>query len=164
MEEENLGHSRLFVFLAVALIGLLVLGLLGIGGVIVIRKDVEQQSMASRPTPTALIRLPTPKSTSTPTIVPTKTPLSTPTSTAVMQAHAQGEVAAANRGGSSPGGEATSSAQNSSPTPKVVLPTVIGGGSAGKATVPQTGVDGFETMLIVASLVAVLAVARRLRR
>ena len=42
MEEETRGPNRLFVILAVSLIGLLVLGLLGVGGVFVIRQNLHQ--------------------------------------------------------------------------------------------------------------------------
>ncbi len=156
MEEESTGQSKLFVILAVSLIGLLVLGLLGIGGVIVIKKDAEQQTIASRPTPTALIRLPTPQPTPSPTPALTKTPLPTPTSTVVAQAHTQAEAAAANRGGSSPGGA-------SQPTAKISLPTSAPAAPPAAKAVPSTGLDGFQTILMVASLIAVLAVARRLR-
>ena len=52
MEDEHTGQSRLFVILAIALIGLLVLGLLGIGGVFVIRQNLQEQAaltQTSRP-------------------------------------------------------------------------------------------------------------------
>ena len=66
MAEENTGQSRLFVILAIALIGLLVLGLLGIGGVFVIRQNLQEQAALTNPTPTLLLQLPNPTATFTP--------------------------------------------------------------------------------------------------
>ena len=82
MEEESTRQSRLFVILAIALIGLLVLGLLGIGGVFVIRQNLEEQAALSRPTPTLMIMLPEPSPTFTPVkAAATSTPAPTPTNT-----------------------------------------------------------------------------------
>ncbi len=76
MEEES-GQNRLFVILAVSLIGLLVLGLLGVGGVFIIRQNLEEQAIASQPTPTLMAILPNPTATLLPT---TPTPTNTPSS------------------------------------------------------------------------------------
>ena len=84
-EEEGRGTNRLFMILAISLVGLLVLGLLGVGGVFVIRQNLQQQTVASRPTPTLIIRLPNPTATSARVnIPPTNTPAPTPTNTPVI--------------------------------------------------------------------------------
>jgi hypothetical protein len=151
-EEEEEGQNRLFVTLAIALIGLLVLGLLGVGAVFIIRQNIDQQSVAAQPSPTLLIRLPNPTATFTPAPkIPTNTPMPTPTNTPVL---APGN-----------GQEAAASKQESSPTPKP-LPTrapVPSGATAGTAVVPETGFGGLEAVLIAVGLAAVLFIARRLR-
>ena len=151
-EEEEGGQNRLFVTLAIALIGLLVLGLLGVGAVFIIRQNIDQQSVAAQPSPTLLIRLPNPTATFTPAPkIPTNTPMPTPTNTPVL---APGN-----------GQEAAASKQESSPTPKP-LPTrtpVPGGATAGTAVVPETGFGGLEAALIAIGLAGVLFIARRLR-
>jgi hypothetical protein len=95
MEEETTGQSKLFIILAVALIGLLVLGLVGIGGVFIIRQNLQEQAALARPTPTLLIRLPNPTATFTP-VKPaaTNTPAPTPTNTPVLVPGSEGEAAA----------------------------------------------------------------------
>jgi hypothetical protein len=153
-EEEEEGQNRLFVTLAIALIGLLVLGLLGVGAVFIIRQNIDQQSVAAQPSPTLLIRLPNPTATFTPVPkVPTNTPVPTPTNTPVLVP------------GGANGQEAAASKQESSPTPKP-SPTrtpVPGGATAGTAVVPETGFGGLEAALIAIGLAAILFVARRLR-
>src|SRR6185503_20162491 len=84
-EEEEGGQNRLFVTLAIALIGLLVLGLLGVGAVFIIRQNIDQEDVAAQPSPTLLIRLPNPTATFTPVPkIPTNTPMLTPTNTPVL--------------------------------------------------------------------------------
>jgi hypothetical protein len=61
-EEEGTGQNRLFVTLSIALIGLLVLGLLGVGAVFIIRQNLNEQTVASQPTH-FLIKLPNPTAT-----------------------------------------------------------------------------------------------------
>jgi hypothetical protein len=159
MEEETTGQNRLFVILAVSLIGLLVLGLVGIGGVFIIRQNLEKQAVASHPTPTLIAILPNATATSTPrSIKATDTPLPTPTNTPVVSASNAGEGAAAGSAGS---------AQNE-PTPTSrPWPTrtpVPGAAEAGVSNVvPETGIGGLEAVLIAVGLTVVLFVARRLR-
>lgn len=159
MEEETTGgQNRLFVILAVSLIGLLVLGLVGIGGVFIIRQNLEEQAVVARPTPTLMAVLPI----ATPTFTPapakaTSTPLPTPTNTPVISAKgANGEEAAANKG-----------AAQGSPTPQPSpTRTPVASSSAGAGNtnaVPETGVGGLEAVLIAIGLTVVLFVARRLR-
>jgi len=160
MEEETTGgQNRLFMILAVSLIGLLVLGLVGIGGVFIIRQNLEQQTLASQPTPTKVLVLP--NATSTPTLVAEKasanTPMPTPTNTPVVAAGSGGEEAAANKG------------SELTPTPKP-WPTrtpVPGATEAGVGetaeVVPETGIGGLTAVLIALTLTVVLLVTRRLR-
>ena len=157
MEEEGRGPNRLFVILAVSLIGLLVLGLLGVGGVFVIRQNMQEQTVASRPTPTLIIRLPQPTATSTRVVIPpTNTPGPTPTSTPVVDPNAKGEEAAVSNGqgqdSNTPGSQPT---LTRTPVPKAE--------EAGVTVVPETGVGGLEIVLIAAGLIAVFFIARRLR-
>ena len=158
MEEETTGgQNRLFVILSVSLIGLLVLGLVGIGGVFIIRQNLEQQAVVSQPTPTLMAILPI----ATPTFTPappkvTNTPLPTPTNTPVVPAKSSsGEEAAASKG-----------AAQGSPTPQPSpTRTPVGGASGAGANnvVPETGIGGLEAVLIAIGLTGVLFVARRLR-
>jgi hypothetical protein len=155
-EEEEEGQNRLFVTLAIALIGLLVLGLLGVGAVFIIRQNIDQQAVAVQPSPTLLIRLPNPTATFTPAPkIPTNTPMPTPTNTPVLApGGANGQEAASG-----------SKAQESSPTPKP-SPTrtpAPGAAPAGTTVVPETGFGGLEAALIAVGLAAVLFIARRLR-
>ena len=163
MEEEGIQQSRLFVILAIALIGLLVLGLLGIGGVFVIRQNLQEQAALSRPTPTVMIRLPEPSATFTP-VKPaaTNTPAPTPTNTPVVDENGNRPAGApAAVGGTNGGGGA---AQEVSGVP---LPDKNGVPGAGVAqvpgTVPDTGFGGMEAVLIALGLAGVLFVARRMR-
>jgi cytoskeletal protein RodZ len=182
MQAENSGQSKLFVVLVVSLVGLLVLGLLGIGGVFVLRKNIEgQQTVASRPTPTLVIKLPpAPSPTSAiPTVV--NTPAPTPTSTPVIQVGNKAAEAAAMTNGQEMTTTVKAEGDANAPTPKASpTATVIAGkasannpvgGGAGPAensaasatTVPKTGLDATQTILLAVGLVTVLLVARRLR-
>jgi hypothetical protein len=154
-DEEEVGQNRLFVTLAIALIGLLVLGLLGVGAVFIIRQNMDQQTIAAQPSPTLLIRLPNPTATFTPIPkIPTNTPMPTPTNTPVVAP------------GSTTGQEAAvGNKQQDNPTPKP-SPTrtpAPAAAPAGTAVVPETGFGGLEAALIAVGLAAVLFVARRLR-
>jgi len=160
MEEETTGgQNRLFVILAISLIGLLVLGLVGIGGVFIIRQNLEQQAVASQPTPTLMSVLPI----ATPTFTPappkaTNTPMPTPTNTPVVVGKSDSGEAAASSKGSAQG----------SPTPKIqLLPNRTPAPDAATPNtsnvVPETGIGGLEAVLIAIGLTGVLFVARRLR-
>jgi hypothetical protein len=157
MEEEGRGPNRLFVILAVSLIGLLVLGLLGVGGVFVIRQNMQEQTVASRPTPTLIIRLPQPTATPTKVVIPpTNTPAPTPTNTPVVDPNAKGEEAAV-------GNDRGQAQDTPSPKPSPTRTPVPGAEGAGVTVVPETGVGGLEIVLIAAGLIAVFFIARRLR-
>jgi hypothetical protein len=156
MEEEGRGANRLFVILAISLVGLLVLGLLGVGSVFVVRQNLQQQDAASRPTPTLIIRLPNPTATSTKVVIlPTDTPAPTPTSTPVVDPNAApAEEAAVSSG---------QGQDNPTPNPSPTRTPVPSGETAGVAVVPETGLGGLEIVLIATGLIAVFFIARRLR-
>jgi hypothetical protein len=156
-EEEGTGQNRLFVTLSIALIGLLVLGLLGVGAVFIIRQNLNQQTVASQPTPTLLIKLPNPTATFTPVPkIPTNTPMPTPTNTPVLiPGSANGQEAAA--GGQKPEAQTTPLFK---PTP---TRTPAPGAKPANTVVPETGIGGLEAVLIAVGLAAVLFIARRLR-
>lgn len=159
MEEEGTGQSRLFVILAVSLIGLLVLGLVGIGGVFIIRQNMAKQEVVSRPTPTLVAILPNPTATFTPSKpMATDTPAPTPTNTPVLspqEASASGQEAASSKG---------SSQDTPTPKPSPTRTPVPGAAQAGATNVvPETGVGGLEAILIAVGLTAVVFVARKLR-
>lgn len=161
-EEDSGGENKLFVTLAIALIGLLVLGLLGVGAVFIIRQNLNEQSIAVQPTPTILIRLPNPTATFTPIpVIPTNTPVPTPTNTPVLVPGGQ-EAASGSGGGN--GGNNGQAAQNQ-PTaqPSPTRTPVPGGAAAGKPVVPETGIGGLQAVLIAVGLAGVLFIARRLR-
>ncbi len=161
-EEEEGGHqNRLFVILAVALIGLLVLGLVGIGGVFIVRQNMREQAAAARPTPTLLVRLPNPSATFTPTSLPTNTPAPTPTNTPVVaQGSGMGQEAASRNEGDN-NQAPTSEATEAPPTP--TRTPVAGAAPTGNTMVPETGIGGMGAALIGVGLAGVFFVARRLR-
>jgi hypothetical protein len=160
-EEEEGGHqNRLFVILAVALIGLLVLGLVGIGGVFIVRQNMREQAAAARPTPTLLVRLPNPSATFTPTSLPTNTPAPTPTNTPVLaQGSSRGQEAASKQEGDS--NQAPPTEPTEAPTP--TRTPVAGAAPVGSTMVPETGIGGMGAALIGIGLAGVFFIARRLR-
>ncbi|HMQ53634.1 MAG TPA: hypothetical protein PKE64_22575 [Anaerolineae bacterium] len=184
MEEETTGQSKLFVILAVALIGLLVLGLVGIGGVFVIRQNMrEQQLAAQRAVPTVVINLPQPTAALAP-VGPTPTStraLPTATPTAVTAPGSDGEQASISQADSSlkADDEATTQKpdtaqeanQSSANGIKLPLPNNKPGDSAKPGTapaatpgeVPNTGLEAVDAVLMALAFIAVFAVARRMR-
>lgn len=161
VEEEGTGQNRLFVILAVSLLGLLVLGFLGIGGVFVIRQNLQEQETTGRATPTLMAILPNPTRTFTP--VPpltTNTPAPTPTNTPVLSSRSaiEGEEAAAGESGSA---KAATPTPKPSPTRTAVAVAAAAGSSS--TVVPETGLGGLEIGLLALGLVIVLFIARRWR-
>ena len=158
-QEDNGGQSRLFVILSIGLIGLLVLGLLGIGGVFIVRQNMEQQALASRPTPTLIVRLPQASPTSAVPAAPlaTNTPAPTPTNTPVVAADNDVEEAASSAGGESPSDSTT---PTTTATPKPTATPVPGEGAT---EVPNTGFGPGESVLLAGGLILVFFVARRMR-
>lgn len=177
------GGNRLFVILAVALTGLIVLGLIAIGGVLLIRnmnnsqEAIVQNGEDSLSTPTLELasvveETPTPTVTHTPVpLIPTDTPQPTltPTNTPVVPSSADASV---NGDTTTDNGDTATDDADSS--------TTDGGGvtSAAKATntpvpvgvptsnnqVPPTGAGGFELVLIAVGLLAVLFASRWMRK
>ena len=168
-EDEVSGQSRLFVILSIALIGLLVLGLLGIGGVFVIRQNIEEQALASRPTPTLVIRLPesTPAAQS-PSVVATNTPAPTATNTPVVQPGSGGEAAASSQTGATEnveqengdeaGTQAEAPAKRAATATPEVPPEI-----ATASEVPDTGLGAVESVALALGLITLFVFARRMR-
>lgn len=162
MRKENIGQSRLFVILAIALVGLLILGLLGIGGVFVIRQNLQGQASLSEATPTLIIRLPNPTATPVPVSAqPTNTPsVPTPTNTPVVAPGEGGSEAAVGNIGTGDGGQPT---KGGLPVP-TQRASAEGGGEAGlPEQVPETGLGAMEAVAIAIAFGTVLFVARRMR-
>ena len=160
MDEETTGQSRLFVILAIALIGLLVLGLLGIGGVFVIRQNLrEQAEVSTASTPTLAIKLPDPTATPLPAtkVSSTAAPAEpTPTNTPVVAAGAEaaaGSVEDSAAGGAPPPGGVIPKPTPQAPAASTNLPDEV----------PDTGLGALEAILIAAGLISVLFIARRMR-
>lgn len=151
-------NNKLFVMIAIFLVGMLVLGLFAIGGVVIFG-TINRQS--ARPTPTATLAVvklpPTPTITSTPTAtpLPTHTPLPTPTNTPVVQATATPSLIE-----SAP--EVSGQAEAPIPDPTWTPPALEASVAAEEST-PDTGIGGIEMVLIAVGLVGVLFIARRLR-
>lgn len=165
MEEETTGQSKLFVILAVALIGLLVLGLLGIGGVFVIRQNLREQAALAQPTPTLVINLPKPTPVSTVAAArPTNTPvLPTPTNTPVVEPGSDGAKAAAVTSGDKKE-NGTDAIDITLPKPaNSKTPANDASHAATPNEVPNTGMGAMDAVLIAVSFIAVLFVARRMR-
>lgn len=147
--EEERSTNRVFIIIAIGLIGLILLGALGIGGYMILIRPKQQDSIAAQNTQvvaeatavaqqTALAPTDTPVPTDTPlptnTLVPTPTPKAT--NTRVLVATATPEPGAA-------------------PTP---TRTPVGGGQT-----PQTGIGGLGAVLAAAALALVVFLARKLR-
>lgn len=164
-EEEGIGQSKLFVILAIALIGLLVLGLMGIGGVFVIRQNLREQAALAQPSPTLVVKLPNPTATFTPvTPAVINTPAPTPTSTPVL---APGGEAASVGGGTNQGDNAEKNNANQGEQTEgpILKPASTRSPTEGATPgeVPKTGLGGLNAILITLALVAVLFIARRMR-
>lgn len=149
--------NKLFVMIAIFLVGMLVLGLFAIGGVVIFG-TINRQS--ARPTPTATLAVvklpPTPTITSTPTATPspTATSLPTPTNTPVVQATATPSLIE-----SAP----EVSGQAEAPIPAPTWTPALEASVAAEESTPDTGIGGIEMILIAVGLVGVLFIARRLR-
>lgn len=84
--EDGQSNNRLFIFLAIGLVGLMCLGLVGLGGFLFLRQSSQAQEQAAA-LPTPDIIPPTPEPTNTPLPPPptdTPTPPPTPTGTSVV--------------------------------------------------------------------------------
>jgi hypothetical protein len=143
------GNNRLFVLIALFLVGLLVLGLLAIGGVVIVG-NLNRAQRAARPTPTSTLAIaqvtptftstatPTATNTSQPTVTPTKVVQDTPTLT---------------------GDETATPTPTQMPTPS----PAPGATPAGEETTPDTGIGGLGALLAAVGLTGILFITRRLR-
>lgn len=157
MRKDDIGQSRLFVILAIALVGLLILGLLGIGGVFVIRQNLQGQASLSEPTPTLVIRLPNPTATPVPVSAqPTNTPAPTPTNTPVVEPGEGGSEAAVGRVDDTGDG-------SQGPLLPVPSPRASEDQANLPEQVPETGLGALEAVAIAIAFGTVLFVARRMR-
>lgn len=135
------GPNRMFLVIALGLVGLLIIGVIAIGGIFLI-------SQVSRPAPTATVRIAVTTPTrvlSTATLVPTNTPTQEATATRVV-APVSPVIGGA-----------------SEVTTTVTVTATVGTGTPG-AGLPQTGV-GEDLLLLAAGVVLVLVIfaARRAR-
>jgi nitrate reductase NapE component len=80
---EQSNNNRLFIFLAIALLGLICIGLVGLAGAIYLYQTTFAEQ-AAIPSPTIVVPVATATNTSTPSPVPTQTPLPTATGTRVV--------------------------------------------------------------------------------
>jgi len=173
--ESGQSSNRLFVFLAIALLGLICIGLMGLGGVIFLIQSNRAAEQAALPTdtPTPFPPTFTPTSTSTPT--PTDTPEPTPTGTLVVPIEGQSTTPNADTGPTAtvdPNATATNtpvirtatpttastdqsgSAANTTATPESVP------GSGGVLPTPASSALLWLGVFVVAALVAFGAVHR----
>ncbi len=150
------GNNKMFVLIAIFLVGLLVLGLLAIGGVVAFgsinRAPQAAQSTATSTLP-AVAKAPTPTLTRMPSPTPnlTNTSLPTVTNTPVVQATL------------APEGDVGGQAETSGPVTPNHTPAVLATPVSEQGT-PDTGIGGLEALLIAAGLIGVLFITRRLRR
>ncbi len=144
--ESGQSNNRLFVLLAVAMIGLICIGLMGLAGVtyFTISGRAQQEEVAELPTPTPIP--PTPTLTATPTQTPTETPPPTPTATLVIPVN----------GGDETGGEVPTLEATPTPTPapgtrilEGAPPTPPADLAASATPVPATGMPGSGGVLSV---------------
>ncbi len=92
--ESGQSNNRLFMLLAVAMIGLICIGLIGLGGVMFVTLNSRaQEEVVVIPTFTPIP--PTPTLTATPTQTPTEIPPPTPTATLVIPINGGEEAGAA---------------------------------------------------------------------
>ncbi len=155
------GNNRMFVLIALFLVGLLVLGLVAIGGVVAFG-SINRAQKAARPTATstlpAVAKAPTPTYTLIPTATPapTNTLLPTATNTPVVLPTVAGQS------GGDTGAQAEVSGQ-ATPVSAATPTSVAGATPVSQESTPDTGIGGLEAVLIAAGLVGVLFVTRRLR-
>lgn len=134
METERGQTSVPFILLALAILGLICIGLMGLGAALYLRNaSQQQQEVAQQPLPT-----PIPTFTQTPTVTPipptpTNTPEPTPTATLVVNAQSAAVEATGQTGGITQVATATpmNLAEVAPPTPiATVMPAQIpqGGG------------------------------------
>ena len=140
------GSNRLFIIIALGLVGLLMLGLLGIGGWALIIRPRQRARVATMEPTVAVVaaaETPTEAPTSTPTatVAPTNTPAQEATNTPVVPTATATEMGAAT----------ATSVYTLTPTP------------GGEGTTPDTGLGGATAAMGAVLLLGLLFAARRLR-
>jgi len=181
MDDEDLGGggdggggNRLFLIIAIGLIGLIVLGLFAVGGLLFIRNlrnSQEQQIAAATATLAGALAAKDviPTATNTPTPLPptvTNTPTIAPTNTRVIQdnGNGTGDGNGDQPGPGDDGEKGGGGGDQATPTPKPTdTPVPVATPAGGVAEVPNTGFGGFEAVLVAIGLVGVLVISRRLR-
>jgi len=143
------GPNRLFVVIALGLVGLLILGVIAIGGIFVLNQFARP---AVAPTPTIRIAVTTPTR-----VLPTSTVAAAPTETSAATATRVFDVGAPVSGGGTPAAAVTV-------TTAVTGTVAPGTGTPGSGQLPDTGV-GEDLLLLAAGIVLVLVIfaARRAR-
>jgi hypothetical protein len=150
-------QNRLFIIIAIGLVGMLVLGLLGIGGYVVFSrsKRSSQAQRAAQATPIVLL------ATDTPTVMATVTPLPTKTSTPV-----QTNTPVVLLSKTTPAVVALQQSTQPVETQIVVIEnptaTPISGSTAPTTSIPDAGF-GLGVLGLGAGLAAVVFVSHRLR-
>jgi hypothetical protein len=144
------GNNRLFVLIALFLVGLLVLGLLAIGGVVIIG-SINRSQQAARPTLTPTLPA---IAQATPTFTPSATPLPTntlePTLTPTKLVQDTPPLT----------GDETATPTW---TPMPSATPVPGATPVGEETTPDTGIGGLGAALAALGLAGILFFTRRLR-
>lgn len=146
------GPNRLFIVLALGLVGLLIIGVVALGGIFAIQQMTKPAVVPTATRVSIAITTPTRPPLPTATSAPTNTPLP-PTPTRVVQA-AGGDVTPASGGAGTPTVGAT----------VTVTGTVRAGTGTPAAGMPDTGIG--ENLLLLAGglvLVFVIFAARRAR-
>ena len=144
------GPNRLFIIIALGLVGLLILGVIAAGAIVLLPQVFR---VASASTPTVAFRITTPTRTlPTATAIPTATDTPIPTATSVLQ-----PAATASSGGG------TTVAETATAT-TAITGTVGPGTGTPTGTLPQSGMG--DNLLLLAGgavLVLVIVAARRAR-
>ncbi len=168
--------SRLFLIIAIGLVGMLVLGLVGIGGYVLfsrtMRARTEQVALlptetptegevgvTDTPTPSPIPTMtPTPRPTDTPTRAPTFTPVVIPAVVTPIVAGEETPTATRVVGAEAPGATTVAMATTPTVTP-TFTPVVVAKGDA----TPQTGLSLGGVVGIGLVLATLAVAARRLR-
>jgi hypothetical protein len=153
-EEESEGRSsnRAFIFIAVAMGGLILLGILALIAALAFWLPQQKEKQVARVTetvvalteeaaawtPTATVEPTVVPSTPTPTTLPTWTPIPTPTATRVV-------------------------GQTKEPTKPAATPTKSSSNWGGGDTTPSAGLGGFGATAIAVGLAGLVFAARKLR-
>jgi hypothetical protein len=162
--ESNQSGNRLFVIIAVALIGLICIGLMGLGGVLYFIQSNRDQQLAAQATntPTPFPPTFTPTATATPTATDTPEPTPTPTPVVTTPAATEdtGEMTGENGGDMLV--EATESVEANAATETAVAAAGQVSASVTPETVPSSGGvlvgDSKDSLLLVGGLILAILI------